>query len=66
MLLEVAPANTDPTNIMYFVKSYHINESELPIVEKLMQRDFKTAILNRRHDNAGIELLANDIITQRG
>lgn len=64
MLLEVVP--NDPTKIMYFVNCYHINESELPIVEKLMQRDFKTAILNRHHDNEGIELLANDILTQKG
>ena len=46
--------------------TYPLKEEELPIVEKLMQRDFKTAILNRHHDNEGIELLANDIITQRG
>ena len=66
MLLEVVPVNNDPTKIMYIVECYHIKESDLSIVEKLMQRDFKTAILNRHHDNTGIELLANDIITQRG
>jgi len=46
--------------------SYSLTEEELPIVEKLMTRDFKTAILHRHHDNKGIELLANDILTQRG
>ena len=45
---------------------YIVKENDLPIIEKLMQRDFKTAILNRHHDNKGIELLANDIIIQRG
>ena len=46
--------------------TYSLKEEELSIVEKLMQRDFKTAILNRHHDNEGIETLANDILTQKG
>ena len=46
--------------------TYSLKEEELSIVEKLMQRDFKTAILNRHHDSKGIELLANDILTQKG
>jgi len=46
--------------------AYFLNDEEIPIVEKLMQRDFKTAILNRRHENQGIEILANDILTQKG
>lgn len=64
MYLEVVPSS--PKTTMYFVDCYSLNPEEIPIVEKLMQRDFKTAILYRLSDNEGISTLANDIITQRG
>jgi len=65
MELHVVMPKERPGQIMQW-DVYIVKENDLPIIEKLMQRDFKTAILNRHHDNEGIELLANDIITQRG
>jgi len=65
MELHVVMPKERPGQIMQW-DVYIVKENDLPIIEKLMQRDFKTAILNRHHDNKGIELLANDIIIQRG
>jgi hypothetical protein len=53
-------------NLRVYPLIYILTEEEIPIVEKLIQRDFKTAILYRKSENKGIEILANDIIEQRG
>jgi len=45
---------------------YKVTKEELPVIEKLFQRDFKTAILYRRHTNEGIAMMADDIIEQKG
>lgn len=45
---------------------YLLNVDEIQIVEKLLERDFMTALLYRTSKNKGISELCNDIITQRG
>jgi hypothetical protein len=45
---------------------YNLSEEEMEIAKKLMARDFKSAILYRRHQNEGIAKLALDIIENRG
>ena len=53
-------------NIHPYPTNYTLTEEEISNVEKLMQRDFKTALLHRRSENKGIAMLADDIITQKG
>lgn len=47
-------------------KIYSLEDEDIENVERLIQRDFKTAILYRRSNNEGIAELAIDIIEQRG
>lgn len=58
--LEMSPSSTK------FIHRFPLTDEEVAVVEKLIQRDFKTAILYRLSENEGISTLANDIITQRG
>ena len=48
------------------ISFYGLLDEDIPIVEKLLQRDFKTAILYRRSNNDGIASMCDDIIVQRG
>ena len=48
------------------ISFYGLLDEDIPIVEKLLQRDFKTAILYRRSNNDGISSMCDDIIVQRG
>jgi len=43
-----------------------LNDDEISIVEKLLDRDFMTALLYRTSKNKEISELCNDIIEQRG
>lgn len=45
---------------------YYLNDDEIPIVEKLLDRDLMSALLYRTSKNKGISELCNDIIEQRG
>ena len=48
------------------ISFYGLLDEDIPIVEKLLQRDFKTAILFRRHSNEAISEMALDILERRG
>lgn len=47
-------------------RQYELNDEEISIVQKLIERDFMTAILYRRHSNEAISIMANNIIEQKG
>ena len=53
-------------NMRVYPRSYSLTDEDIPIVEKLIQRDFKTAILYRRSNNEGIAKMCDDIIEQKG
>jgi hypothetical protein len=52
--------------MMRFPKTYLLTDEDIPIVEKLLQRDFKTAILFKNSSNEGISQLCWDILEQKG
>jgi len=58
--------NTIDRNRMSFPKSYLLTEEDIPIVEKLIERDLKTAILYRRSKKEFIVNMCNDILEQKG
>lgn len=45
---------------------YRIEDDEVDVVDKLIDRDFMTALLYRRSDNEGIRIICNDILEQKG
>ncbi|MFW6121274.1 MAG: hypothetical protein ACOC80_10320 [Petrotogales bacterium] len=53
-------------NMMRFPTTYSLTDEDIPIVEKLLQRDFKTAILFKNSSNDGISQLCWDILEQKG
>jgi hypothetical protein len=54
---------TNGSNIM---GQFYISKEELPIVEKLLNRDKKSAILNMKHKSNIIKQLCFDIIENNG
>jgi len=53
-------------NMRVYPKTYSLDDEEIGIVERLLQRDFKSAILFRRHSNEVISEMALDILERRG
>jgi len=65
-VLEVWDMSAINRNMRVYPSTFNLTDEEYEVAKKLMTRDFKTAILNRRSDNKGIAMLADDIIVQRG
>ena len=61
--IEITPATGGGR---YFLRRIAIDDEEVPILEKLMARDFKTAILYRRSEKKFIVDMCNDIIEHKG